>query len=44
MKFDEGMSITIKHQKKGIALVECVDGQLSTLFKFNLTEMEFDEE
>lgn len=43
MEFNEGMSITIKHQKKGIVLVECVDGQLNTLFKFNLTEMEFDE-
>lgn len=44
MEFDDGMSIIIKHQKKGIALVECIDGQLSTLFKFNLNEMGFGEE
>mgnify|MGYP003538374943 CR=1 FL=1 len=39
LDFDEGMRITIKHQKKGIALVECTDGNLSTLFRFNLAEM-----
>lgn len=44
LNFDEGMRITIKHQKKGIALVECTDGNLSTLFKFNLVEMGLLEE